>query len=674
MTSLSQRPPTTKEHLKKMRGVDPPFEPAHKLTQGESRAIDKKISQLRAIVAFARSRGQQDDFPYEPHVEPIARLTPEESRALDVKIRTLQQLEVDDAELRNMIEQTEESAQNLEHKLAQESKIPTTNIKSAVGDLTALDNPETLGEHDLEEIYRVLRGLKFTKSQVLTLQRVADRLPQKPTPSQRQILQRMLDRVVVLEGSVDVTGAPIEQEDEYYNLRHYTLPAIKSFISALLDYEPTLETRQGPTQTELNLQSGRNPLAGVVAGEPQRMGDPNIDAVQNRQPPPPPPQTPQSSVQSRSLPPPPPLMDPSLLSAPLGDAPIVGSPVPPPLPPIATDVQMKSIEALAIPGLKDWLDTNPPAQDAIAQGKSSTESGVLAFLRSKRDSGEIDGAKYREAVDVFKKVSQQNRLRAQRTLSFADEIRAPPKLTFKERKQKPKPVDALDTFAKRVMSRRRALTDDNDDDNAEWEDDRSRSRQTTRDPDDDIDDKVDDTGGGVKRNYAKAKKLIVQADGSFGKLKFNMPKFQKMILHAKKGRKLVASGTMSADLFDLLTKQRLMPKREYSEEALNAYRNLCDLAEIPRTISGQSGKGKLLEGRRKPASTSSVASPKQATQYVYYSNPDELVERLALLVGEIDNGNRSAELVQEASELLDKLRAGGVITQAKYAQILNSIA
>jgi hypothetical protein len=188
------------------------------------------------------------------------------------------------------------------------------------------------------------------------------------------------------------------------------------------------------------------------------------------------------------------------------------------------------------------------------------------------------------------------------------------------------------------------------------------------DSDDDVEAKK---GQGLSKKKPRHK-LTMSEDGQFGSLQINVPKFKQMILHAKRGRKLVAKGPLSPDLHDLLTK-KFNSRRNYSQTAINEYRQLAKLAGIEPTVSTTNGKAKLLQGRignpkteKKNTSSSTVV-----TKYIHkvYTNPDELLERYAVLKGSISSGNASPEVRSEAGQLLDKLKDMEVISQEEFIRL-----
>ena len=182
--------------------------------------------------------------------------------------------------------------------------------------------------------------------------------------------------------------------------------------------------------------------------------------------------------------------------------------------------------------------------------------------------------------------------------------------------------------------------------------------------------------------------LVIQDDGRFGALDIDMNQFHRMNLRAMKGGKVVAEGAMDADLFDLLTKRRFNKRKVLNDATVDVFRRLVDLAEIPKTI-GNSAKNLLLQGRmvrggampqmqvaNDPAGT--IPNPEKAPwgsnqKIRYISDPNEMIERLNVLMGSVHAGNENSELVEEASEILDKLKELNFITNVQYEGLLDQL-
>lgn len=156
------------------------------------------------------------------------------------------------------------------------------------------------------------------------------------------------------------------------------------------------------------------------------------------------------------------------------------------------------------------------------------------------------------------------------------------------------------------------------------------------------------------RSYQIGRGMVMGKGGEFGKLMIDPKKLKLHHLVARKGKKKVADGSVSKEVIDLLTK-RFNPKRNYGEEALNMFKELAKMAELPIDVSG-SQKTKLL-------------APKK-TGVKFYKGPKELVNRLQVLMGSWKAGNKATEIINEASEIADKLLSKGVIDQSKFQRLM----
>jgi len=176
-------------------------------------------------------------------------------------------------------------------------------------------------------------------------------------------------------------------------------------------------------------------------------------------------------------------------------------------------------------------------------------------------------------------------------------------------------------------------------------------------------------GSGIKKasKSASKKPFSISPSGQLGKLKIDMKRFHNMYLVAKVGRKKVAEGAISQDLYDLLTKQ-FNTRRKYDPKALNDFKQLVLMSGLSFG-SGQSGKAKVLQGKIKPE----VEKTKPKQKYIYYSDPQELLQRLQILIGEIDAGNASNYVKEEVSQLASILKSEKILTQVQYQSLLDSV-
>ena len=151
-------------------------------------------------------------------------------------------------------------------------------------------------------------------------------------------------------------------------------------------------------------------------------------------------------------------------------------------------------------------------------------------------------------------------------------------------------------------------------------------------------------GSGVRKYKQPKRNAYKISDSSFGNLSVNVPKLKnEMKLNVFRGGKIVYHADADKSLVDLLTK-RFNPKRSYSLNAVKIFNDLNLLANHPKHPS--SGKSKLL-----------------GSGVVYYNDPNELAERMKILVGAIAAGNNSPVIKNDLSMINDEFLKIGAIDQ-----------
>ena len=108
-----------------------------------------------------------------------------------------------------------------------------------------------------------------------------------------------------------------------------------------------------------------------------------------------------------------------------------------------------------------------------------------------------------------------------------------------------------------------------------------------------------------------------------------------MKLNVFRGGKLVYQSGADKSLINLLTK-RFNPKTKYSINAVRIFNDLNTLANMPRHRS--SGKSRMV-----------------GSSVTYYNNPNELVDRMKILIGSVTAGNNSPVLRNDLSQINDDL-------------------
>ena len=154
-------------------------------------------------------------------------------------------------------------------------------------------------------------------------------------------------------------------------------------------------------------------------------------------------------------------------------------------------------------------------------------------------------------------------------------------------------------------------------------------------------------GAGI-RKYKQPKRNAYKISGSaYGNLSVDVPKLKnEMKLNVFRGgeggsRKLIYQADADKSLVDLLTK-RFNPRRSYSMNAVKIFNDLNLLANLPRHPS--SGKSKLL-----------------GSGVVYYNDPNELAERMKILVGSMAAGNNSPVIKNDLAMINDEFLKIGAI-------------
>ena len=151
-------------------------------------------------------------------------------------------------------------------------------------------------------------------------------------------------------------------------------------------------------------------------------------------------------------------------------------------------------------------------------------------------------------------------------------------------------------------------------------------------------------GSGVRKYKQPKRNAYKISDSSFGNLSVDVPKLKnEMKLNVFRGGKIVYHADADKSLVDLLTK-RFNPKRSYSLNAVKIFNDLNLLANLPKHPS--SGKSKLL-----------------GSGVVYYNDPNELAERMKILVGAIAAGNNSPVIKNDLSMINDEFLKIGAIDQ-----------
>ena len=152
-------------------------------------------------------------------------------------------------------------------------------------------------------------------------------------------------------------------------------------------------------------------------------------------------------------------------------------------------------------------------------------------------------------------------------------------------------------------------------------------------------------GSGIRKYKQPKRNAYKISDSSYGNLSVDVPRLMnEMKLNVFRGGKLIYQADADKSLVDLLTK-RFNPRKKYSMNAVKIFNDLNLLANLPRHPS--SGKSKLL-----------------GSGVVYYNDPNELAERMKILVGSMAAGNNSPVIKNDLAMINDEfLRIGAIDKQ-----------
>ena len=145
--------------------------------------------------------------------------------------------------------------------------------------------------------------------------------------------------------------------------------------------------------------------------------------------------------------------------------------------------------------------------------------------------------------------------------------------------------------------------------------------------------KTPQKGKGLKQPKRNAYKI---QDGQYGGLVIDLPRLlNEMKLNVFRGGKLLYSADADKSLINLITK-RFNPKTKYSINAVKIFNDLNTLANMPKHRS--SGKTRMV-----------------GSSVTYYNDPQNLMERMNILIGSMQAGNNSEVVKNDLSQINDEL-------------------
>ena len=159
-------------------------------------------------------------------------------------------------------------------------------------------------------------------------------------------------------------------------------------------------------------------------------------------------------------------------------------------------------------------------------------------------------------------------------------------------------------------------------------------------------------GTGIRKYKQPKRNAYKISDSSYGNLSVDVPRLMnEMKLNVFRGGKIIYQADADKSLVDLLTK-RFNPRKKYSMNAVKIFNDLNLLANLPRHPS--SGKSKLL-----------------GSGVVYYNDPNELAERMKILVGSMAAGNNSPVIKNDLAMINDEFLKIGAINKQIHEKFYN---
>ena len=110
--------------------------------------------------------------------------------------------------------------------------------------------------------------------------------------------------------------------------------------------------------------------------------------------------------------------------------------------------------------------------------------------------------------------------------------------------------------------------------------------------------------------------------------------------------------------------KRYNTKKQYSPQSPKTFATLIDISGLPinaRSLKYSAGRD-----------LSAGAAKKTGGANQYYKSPDELVERLHLLIGSKQGGKVSVDIKNEIVTILDRLYLDGIIKKKDYQKLYSA--
>ncbi len=178
-----------------------------------------------------------------------------------------------------------------------------------------------------------------------------------------------------------------------------------------------------------------------------------------------------------------------------------------------------------------------------------------------------------------------------------------------------------------------------------------------------IDTTTKKKGDGLTLSHMKSNPYKPTPDGKLGNIIIDMDQLKNYhkLKITNSNNKQVMNKKIKPDLVELLTK-RYNPKKNYDPDSIKMFQNVIKLSDMP--IHTGSGKYNLLN---------SIPINKSASGKILkmFSDPNELLPRMAVLIGEIQAGNNNDMVKNEIMEILDVLLQKGILSKTDHKKIYN---
>lgn len=587
----------------------------------ETQRVKALIADLRKIMRIEKQIpfDQAPTIAKRPDTVPLSK---EDVERTTQKIEQLKSIEMNKAINKSIVENTEESTLEAKQRAQLVKELGSIrDVRAPDQELPLYDFRE---EPDFDiykqyvDLFSQVKGISKADSKSISdmLDNSASGIP--PTPTQLKRLNKVAQVLRDLELKLTAEDLPAGQRDQWWNLRESVIPSLQRFLDELPDLYRSQVSQRIELENEGILtydDSNRDLLVSILENTDQSDNQALLEEVISRLKKNKPIDNTQLLTEMNAL-----------LRQNRPPAEVTGL-----LTEIRDRIKLQPIERLAgITAGEPPSDGRTPAAPSTPVRVSRPDPNTPTPLRMEKDSSPTSPVPEGFGEDLQKGIKAFQTRKGERA----------------DAKRKAE-ADARKKAEEAEEARRQSQTDDND---ADTSAPRGRLRQ-----------KGNQSAKGIGTGFTKLDK-----SGRFGALQIDMSKLAKMQLVAKKWGRIVAKGTMSPDLFMLLTK-RFNPKHQYTQQALDEFCRLVELADLP-TMDANCGKGKLLKQKK-----SNTKSPTEKTRFIYYDSTDELVERLELIVGEIRAGNNNSSLVEEGTHLADILKSKGIIGGAEYERLLSQM-